>query len=227
MARKTLLVVLALIKTNMKKLILIFVLLIPFYTKAEYDKWNFKIAIKTFEGKELVGYGVTVIELNTDSLGNSNYLIKTLTEGQDSLLIYRNRIAYNNTSDKAPMHTTEYVLLNRIAISSKSIKSMKISDWDRGSTLCGIDNEITLSDRSWMNKKPIEIVHVFAHSCEYDIFIHEKNSKLDALVQEFKKVAKKYEKSEDPINVDEIRAHQKLIKKMKGLKVVVISFCTC
>jgi hypothetical protein len=212
----------------MKKILLIVGLLISSYTKAEYNEWNFKITIKTVEGKEVIGYGRTIKDaINTDSLENTNYLIKNLTEERDNIYIYLNRIVYTNTSDMAPMQSAEYVLLNRVAIASEFIQSLKISEWKMGSTLSNIDNNITLSDTSWIYHKPVTVVHINANSCEYDIFIHKKSKKLDSVIQEFKAVAKKHETDDDPVNVEEMREHQQLIREMQGLKVVVISFCTC
>ena len=212
----------------MKNLILILVLLIPLYTKAEYNEWNFKIDIKTVEGKELIGYGRTINEaLTTDSLENTNYLINNLTDERDSLYVYLNRIVYITTFEVGQMQSTEYVLLNRIAIASKSIHRLKISEWKMGSTLSNIENNITLSDTSWIYHKPVTVEHIYGNSCKYNIFIHKKSKKLDSIIKEFKEVAKKHGKDKDPINVQEIREYQELIRKMKGLKVVVISFCTC
>jgi 3-hydroxy-3-methylglutaryl CoA synthase len=101
-----------------------------------------------------------------------------------------------------------------------SVKKIEVSNIEWGSYLNNIANTLSLKDSIWMKNKPIKTIHVpsygSGYSCEFDIFVHEKNEKLEVLIENMLQISKK-----------EIKSNFEQIEKMEGMKVVVISFCTC
>tara|TARA_R110002012_G_scaffold321222_1_gene548216 strand:- start:65 stop:655 length:591 start_codon:yes stop_codon:yes gene_type:complete len=195
---------------------------------AEYGKWNYEITLKTIEGKTFFGYGKTHLDLNKDFLSDRDYLIKKLSNSNDSIFFYTNRISYKNTSDLATMQSTEYLLFEKKGFNTNSIKTINVFNLERGSTLSGIENELTVQDTVWLKKHALNIIHFSSSSCEFDIFVHEENDELSTIIDNMKMISEKYFNPENPeVNIDETNQYFEEIKKMKGMKVVVFAFCTC
>lgn len=199
------------------------------YTQAEYTEWHLKLRIETKDGQVLKGYYRTGWEIRHDSAQNTGYLIKRLRRYGDSLCVYQVRLSYNNQSPKAVMAGPVYQLLRPKCIPLAQVKSASASGIEAKSYLMSFGRSFRPRDSLWMKQKPLRIIHASTPNCEYDFFIHEESHRLEELLRRFKQIADKYGQGLEYLPPDDAKKQEAIIKEIvdKGLRVVIISFCTC
>ena len=121
-----------------------------------------------------------------------------------------------------------YKLVDISEINPSAISEIKITDSFSYRYLTTISNDLTLSDRSWMKTVPVEKIITGGYYCDYQIFVHKKSAKITEIRKELDVKMKKWEDielSSHNVNTygNEIR---KIIDKLNGLQVVVVSFCS-
>ena len=159
------------------------------------------------------------------------------TNEKDTLRYYQDRIIYEYGDSIA-----YYFNIKNIPI--ENIKTITVEKLKREASYEWISSELQLSDTTWMKKEPIKKVEFGAEwgfICSYRIFIHAKSEKVDKIVRqlelkwkEIKDIDKRQEEAENDEmerklygqKLDKGDEMWKIIKQLKGEKVVVISECT-
>lgn len=194
-----------------------------------YYTANLKLKIQTSEGKTIIGYSSFSPNylLDKDSILSTNYLMKQLSS-KNILNYFSNRLTYEY---KYPREKEKriFIDLNPKQLSISKIKSLEIIENILTSSYVGVSNQLELMDSSWINSDIIEIIEVEGEYCSYDIFIHEKNPKLNELIKNLEKQVQKFFNA---ITLEENLELVVLNKKMDILfdeiskfKAVVISTC--
>lgn len=223
----------------MKTLIILFCLL--FCTALVHadgrSYFSIQVLFETKSGEKIIGwveYDITTDWNEIDSVKQEGYLKKHFM-GKDCIDstgyidYYKHRIHY--TLDfldslgqqiqywswtKLDWHNLAYKDIRRISV-------LQVEDvrkyWDKSGIvyIMSIENEISASDTIWMKRKPVQKFTFNGDACSFDLIIHERNSKTDALVKELKELELLLEK--DPEKDEKILSR---MQKIKGLKVIVL-----
>lgn len=232
-------------------------LFLPFIVFAEYNGHQIEFTIELNNGEKVIGYNYLASVYQSDKTIDykefleKNYEIVLRNQYNDSLgelTYFLNRIKYNYLDYNGDSRFI-YTLTDKKAIDKQQIKSFKIIELTSQSYAIGISTEHKWEDRFWMSKNPIEKISTAGYLCEFQIFIHETNSNIEQLKKKLEIVAieldkeikeqqkilensngKSYHEAGDKIEELEgfidIRISE-LLQEFNGMKVVIISMCTC
>jgi hypothetical protein len=156
-----------------------------------------------------------------DSLGNIDY--------------YKYRVHYSYEfidSNKQQIKYESYTKLewgNLLYSEIRNITVLHVDDvrkkWNDTNIVCVmyIENQIVACDTLWMKRKPIQKFSFKGDACSFELIVHERNSKIDSLVKELKKLEMKLVNDQEKDEKMLIR-----MQKIKGLKVIVlVPPCLC
>lgn len=225
-------------------LILFFTILFSISAKAEiYSGYQLTLTIENINGQKSKGYAhIPAAYFELDSIQNTVYLKRVLSrwfEADDDTLIYfKERIVYNYKTSitGTSQETYTYYLTEKTQIPLVSIKSITIDeviDWGYVTSILVLKES---SDLSWLKEKPTKSYLFSSYLCEeIQVFVYEKNDKIDKLVNELIEVHKEIdevETNEKSPNYNNTKYHneltdkeEKIYEKMKGYKIVVVSTC--
>lgn len=237
-----------------KILVVILTVLFSFSAKAEYNGYHISFTIEKVNGQKIKGYAyIAAAYLNLDSLQNTKYLKKALDQDRQedwadrkSLTYYKSRIVYNYTSVFDQQSSHEYYLTEEATLGYKSIKKITVDDMIDWSYLSGM-TVLKTSDLTWLDSKPAKSYALSAFLCDYQLFVHENNKKIDTIIGRAQSLMEELALLEHNISEqqsngsenDEIEAqldeiHEKIddeiskaIKQLEGYNIVIVSFCTC
>lgn len=239
------------------KLCFLCTLFIPLLATAEYNGHQIEFNLELTNGKMIKGYNYLPDVYQKDrSQDYTDFLeahyelvLKNPFEDQmGSYAYFEKRIKYEYTLyDENPLFI--FTLIDKKSIDLSTIKSFKIIRLIPQSYLINVSSTHQWKDRKWM-QKPTKNVHSFGGTfCSNDVFIHKKNKKTEKLIEALEKKSKDLENElqdqykllrntdgepkfdiEEKIDQLEEEMDDKiydLIAPFHGMKVVVITMCTC
>lgn len=185
-------------------------------TFADYNKCELEIILTSVNGNESRIFVSFSGYVEPDSANNFSYLKQRFIEGnilneENVLLGHQDRYTCGGI----------YIYFSHFNISLDSIKTLNVTDIFNGSYMEAIQSKIELKDTIWFTKTPIQEIQLKDGAFDYDIFIFERNKKLNNLIESFKSEYKNTFGAEVGDDNTKIRA---LIEKMNKYKVVVTSF---
>ncbi|WP_018342690.1 hypothetical protein [Cytophaga aurantiaca] len=183
---------------------------------ADYDKSELEITLTSVNGSETRIFVSFSGYVEPDSVNSFSYLKQRFIEGN---ILNEENVLFG--FDDRYTCGGIYIYFSQTYISLDSIKSLKVNDLFNGSYMEGIESKIELEDKSWFTKTPIQEIQLKDGQFDYDIFIFERNKKLDNLIESFKYEYKKTFGAEVGDDNSKIR---ELIEKMNKYKVVVTIF---
>lgn len=232
----------------MKKLILIFIIIVPIFAFAEYNGVHAKFTIELKNGHQIAGYKYIAHGNNTlqykQKLENDpkSFLFNQFTYEPGEYGYYTERLEYPY------QEITLYKLINPIEIKIDEIKTVEIIGLITASYAIQIVGDYEAKDQVWMNSKPIESYSDFDEICTYNTFIHttdniseEVQDKITRIIKDAESMIKKKEtefNSQDENNeyddeqIQDICKERnskilELLKEHNQLKIVTVSICTC
>jgi hypothetical protein len=168
----------------MKKILILFLLLLSAPLFAEYGSYQIQFTLEDVNRNVSKGYcQITASYLNLDSLENSEYLKKTLscqiTQDVDTFYYYKARLKYEyqNLYDSSVGKSKIYSLLDETAVSMSAIKTIKIDDMIGSGYSNNILNELKLSDTTWMKIPHVSRFITNGVFCSFEVFVHKKSKK--------------------------------------------------
>ena len=246
-----------LLKIILSNLVLLFLLFLPANVFAEYNGHHIEFMIEMDDGSEIHAYNYLSFVYRKDQtlpyqmFLEENYHLILKNQYVDSLgemTYFQSRIKYNYEDFDGRAHSI-YTILNKKSIDTAMVKTFKIIGLIDQSYAIGISSQHQLADSLWMNNKSLERCSFGGLFCSNDLYIHEESNEVKTIVKELAKVSaelqKEYEKLEEDIRYsegeDRDQAEEKLMKleegsddrffdvlnKLSGLKVVIITMCTC
>ena len=235
------------------KILVILLLVLSSYTlKAEYNGWYIQFKITTNADSSILGWAyVAEAYFKKDSINNSNYLIERFDvldhQQRGTINFYHHLLTYRFKSFAGDDEKI-YTMLAEDSIEVNEIKSIEVLKMHEFWYLQGVVSKHEISDTTWMQTPVLERITTGGELCTWDIFVHQKSEAIENLKATLSTIEKKYsnkiEAIEDELNYAE-GDHEKLeheidnlleqkedemyekIKKFKGNKVVIISFCSC
>lgn len=236
-------------------LVVIVTFLLSFSAQAEYDGYHISFTIEDTKGVRSKGYAyVAAAYLNTDSLQNTNYLIKALDQNRQdewdkktTLAYYKSRIIYNYFSIPDQQRQYEYFLTGEITFKDSLIRKITIIEMIDWGYLSGI-SMLKTNDFSWAESEPIKAYSFSSDLCSWQILVHEKDKSIERIINKVELLAKEKEIIEQEIDQQDLQdlnnteelSHKleiinqaieeqvgKAIKQLKGYKVAVVTYCTC
>lgn len=240
-----------------KKRLLFFILFLPLIVFAEYNGHQIKFSIEFKDGIEITGYNYLASVYQKDKsisykeFLENNYELILRNQYNDSIgefTYFQNRIKYDY-KDYDGEKRFIYTLTNKKEIDKYNIKKFKITELTNQSYAIGISTNHEWKDRLWMQTEPAEKYAFGGIFCSHDIYIHEKNEETDKIINvlntvslNFEKAIKKqreimkvsdgkhYYEAEDKIKKIEEEIDGKISEELQGfngMKVVIITMCTC
>lgn len=220
-----------------KILTFIFLLALSLSLRAEYDGYYISFTIEQVNGKKQKGYVyMASAYLDMDSLHNTNYLKRALGgkdgDDQDSMTYFKHRIDYHyrNTWDSSiSSKYTTYYLTGQKKMPFRLIKKITIDEMIDHTYLFGISTDLKLADTSWIKTEPVKILSYSGYLCSYQVMVHQQSKRLTEVLKRLDAKQKQLSSMElDSENGDKADEEiGKLISELEGLKVVVITECTC
>lgn len=240
-----------------KNLFAYILLLLPLSAFAEYNGHQIEFIIETTDGREIHGYNyLAMVSIQDESLSYQEYLeanfeIVLNNHFNDSVgthAYFQHRIKYNFTNLYGGTGFI-YTLTDKRSIDTNKVKSFKIIGLTDQSYAVGISTGHDYKDRIWMAGEPLEKYGFGGTFCSHDIFLHETNRETDRIIAELQKVSDDFEKELKELN-EEMRssdgaahweAEEKIdnleeeidekisnvLQNFSGMKVVIITMCTC
>ncbi len=207
--------------------------------KAEYNGYHIQFKVETKQGDTQIGYVyVASAYFNTDSINNTNYLIKALDQSgkewlkRDSLVYFKERIKYEyrNVGDSLGPKNPIYTLDNRQIISAENIQSISVLDLIDYTYIISISSQLSIADTSWINTPPVQSFMAGGYLCYHQIFVHAPSKKVEAAIKAIKAI----ENATDPEEIDyhdgddlDEKIWEIISTICREDKIVVISECTC
>lgn len=241
----------------LRNVLTFFYLFLPFIALAEYNGHQIEFTIELKNGNKIHGYNYLASVYQKDKTISyqefleRNYEIVLRHHYNDSLeelTYFENRIKYNYL-DYDGEERFIYTLTDKRTIEKQQIKSLKIIELTDQSYAIGISSTHNWEDRFWMSIKPIEKISTGGYLCENQIFVHQDNPKIEQIKKELKKVSidfdkkineqkeimkysngKEYLQAEKEIEELENKIDREiseLLQKFHGMRVVIISMCSC
>ena len=237
--------------------LLILILFLPFIVFAEYNGHQIKFSIELNDGVEIIGYNYLASVYQKDksisykAFLENNYELILRNQYNDSLgefTFFQNRIKYNY-KDYNGENRFIFTLTDKKEIDKNNIKTFKIIELTDQSYAIGISTNHMWKDRLWMKNKPTERQSFGGTFCSHDIYIHEKNNDTDKIIDALKKLSLNFEKAikeqqqimdhsdgnhyyeaKEKIEKIEEDIDNKISEELQnfnGMKVVIITMCTC
>lgn len=207
--------------------------------KAEYNGYHLQFEIETVKGNKIIGYSYVYSSFfNSDSINDTNYLVKVLDLSNDgvdgdSLHYFMDRIKYkyrqvgDSQGEKIPIYTLD----NKQVIPDKEIRSIDILESINQTYMIGISSPLSISDTTWTNKEPLKSYSFGAYLCYHQIFIHKNSKEIENIITRLSAKQKKTGKYEidqetgDKLDAEFSRIIEELI--LLDEKIVVITECSC
>jgi hypothetical protein len=240
-----------------KKKLLFFILFLPFIAFAEYNGHQIKFSIELKDGIEIIGYNyLSSVYQKDKSISykeflENNYELILRNQYSDSIgefTYFQNRIKYDY-KDYDEKKRFIYTLTDKKEIDKNNIKKFKIIELTDQSYAIGISTNHEWKDRLWMKTEPIEKNSFGGTFCSHDIYIHEKNDETDKIINVLKNISLNFEKAikeqqeimehsdgkyyyeaEEKIEKIEEEIDSKISEELQhfdGMKIVIITMCTC
>jgi hypothetical protein len=240
---------------SMKQFLVTILLLACHFAAAEYNGWYITFKITTTANQEITGHTYKASAyLDEDSLESSTYLIRHLNRvgltPDDPVFRYsKDLLEYTYVPILATETAKAYSLLNERSIPLAEIKRIVIIDMIDFGYLLNIAGNHSLVDTIWMKTPALESAYVDGYLCSYEVYVHEQSENTIAVLREMSEFNAKnkgkieaweaemkdamgayYQELEQKINdfqesLDEKAS--KIMAKLAGEKVVIISFCSC
>ena len=202
----------------------------PGFTRVE-----FTIDLK--KGKAVKGIAdVYDFEQYKDSLNNSEFMMRVMTwqsgeDRPDSLLFYTHTFYYTYARQEGTDVTnyTSCQLVGEKGVPFSAIKKIRIDKYTP--MACGgIVNTMKMADTTWANKKPLRVLTLNGYLCGFEVFIHETNPKVDAIIAELEARQSAFGENLETVDEEEYQVDNEffdILHKLQGEKVVVLESCTC
>jgi hypothetical protein len=200
--------------------------------RAEFGGSHFSFTIETNKGELIKGYTYVYNSyFNQDSINDIIYLKRIFLpeDKAENLPFFKYRIEYNcpffgNNSENG---YKLYQLMGKIEIPLSSIKGIKINDSFEYGSFAEISNPLNISDTAWMKKKPIKKIEMIGYLCTYQVIVHQNSKKMGDILKQLKAKYNEYDPDNLPMDTNLNNELDKIFKKMKGCKAVVITECSC
>lgn len=231
--------------------------MLPFFALAEYNGHQVEFVMTLTDGSKIEGYNYLPSVFRKDeSLSykvylEQNYELILNNQFNDSVgdwAYFEHRIKYYFAHEEGN-HGFIYMLTDKKGIDQHNVESVSILSLTNQSYAIGISSFHKYEDREWMSSKAIERHSYGGRFCTNDIFIHEKNAQTDSILQALNNVTFehriKIQALEDEMSYSDgepyYEAEQKindldeefdslifeLLQYFDGVKVVIITMCTC
>lgn len=215
---------------------ILFLSLLNLPAKAEYSGFHFSFEINTKDGRILKAYSyVAEYYWNNDSLNNQQYLLRSLGYqsgiSDDTFYYFSNRLTYDyqNPEDSTGERYQVYQLIDQAKLHKREIQEIKIIDQFEFTYTLNIYNLLSAQDLKWMHKEPKMRVRYGVYLCDFLICVHEESNKVKSALRLFSELEEKYKLDEE--NSDALEKYQeefeKILKTLKGEKVVIVAGCSC
>ncbi|KAB2814101.1 hypothetical protein [Phaeocystidibacter luteus] len=232
----------------MKSVAVLFALLFSILVRAEYNSTIFEFELNTKAGV-VSAYINTTAGIPEDKMDEPRWLTYYLDPrpNQEYFHFHKELVEYTHV----PWMDTLYLLVVEDSIHIDSIQSFSIANTIDWSYLWGdqILSEVDADDLDWLYSPPTRTATLSAELCEYSIQSHASNEGIENFWTEFEKLSalydSKYERlhqkmveadhsQTDAINREMQRLEEQtsvhleiLLSEYIGLKIVVITFCSC
>ncbi len=241
---------------SLKFALILFLLLVLFKGRAEYNGYHLKFSIETIEGQIIDGYNyIAAAYFDLDSARNSDYLVKRFSSPMfihpphGSVYFFKNRLRYDyQQGDDLEIYHI-YGVLDSSSIPNRRVKSITLISVINQNYLTSIFNKLSIKDTIWMKFKPKEYKRYVGYLCDYTVFIHQKTkvteeadielqallanyqAKIEELEEEMK-FANGQERTDLKKQIDDLSNEideqlAEIISKLNGQKVVILGTCTC
>ncbi|MGB6035620.1 MAG: hypothetical protein WBG42_05085 [Cryomorphaceae bacterium] len=222
--------------------------LLSLFVYGQYGGNHFEFDIELANGDirhgyQYIGGGFSVSDDSVKSLFRSKpeYLLRNDRKDEfGELSYYEKRIEYSYPSQYHGLNLMAYILTSKVGIHGAEIKSLdqiKMFPYP-GSTW--VENAHRAEDEVWMQSEVITQRFFNGTLCSYEVFFHDKNTRLDLILKELDYHINAVNKLWEEINTtrdnhDEIwdLIHDittkvgELVKEFDQEKVVVVADCTC
>lgn len=239
------------------RLSILIILLLPFAASAEYNGHQIEFRIEMSDGESFIGYnylsdlGHADSSLTYEEFLEKNYELILRNQFNDMVgewTCYKHRIKYDYL-DYDGTKSSIHVLIDKRSINKLEIQSFEIIELIDQSYLIGVSSIHKWEDRIWMSKAPVEQFSTGGYLCDHQVFIHENDPTIEQMKKELERVQAEFEKEineqqqimefsdGDPYYEAENRIEElenelddniaDVIFGYDGLKIVIISMCTC
>jgi hypothetical protein len=231
--------------------------MLPVLAVAEYNGHQIEFVMNLTDGSEIHAYNYLPTTYRKDESVSyaayleQNYELVLNNQFNDSVgdwAYYAYRIKYN-FADEEGNDGFIYMLTDKKGIDKVKIESIHIISLTDQSYAIGISSYHAYEDRLWMSINAIEMHSYGGRFCSHDIFIHEKSAETDVILQALEDVIVSHElkikaleevmsnsdgapyyEAEESINDLEEELDVEIsgvLQNFDGMKVVIITMCTC
>lgn len=234
-------------------IIILFILLSP-KSYGEYNGWFIKFEIETTSNTVIIGHVyIASAYFNEDSTNSNSYLLKRFDlldyNSNGNIHFYKNLLKYECAPYDSINPNFVYTILNEDSIPTNQVRNISVSKMISFGYLTSIGSNHDMKDTTWMKTPPVQLESAGGYFCDWQIFVHDKNEETDRIINEVNTLKLKftaelqeleeelgylngeeYERAKEKIQKKEESMDgqfPKIIGKFNGLKVVVITFCSC
>lgn len=224
---------------------------------AEYNGHQLEFKIIMHSGKELMGYQYLPQVFKEDENQSYEEFLEEhvevvlrndFSDGLGEHAYFNKRIVYSYLGYGSDSNEI-MVLVDKRSILIDSVQSLEILSMISQTYMIGVSSLHDWSDRHWMKSPPHEKITTGGYLCDHQVFVHEDHSRtanikqaLDSLMLDFEKQIKEQEEimrfsdGEDYYNAQEKISELEyaldekvymILEKFEGMKVVIVSGCTC
>ena len=240
-----------------KNLLSLFLLFLPCLASAEYNGHQIEFTITLTDGKEIHGYNyLAMVHRRDESIGYQEFLEQNpemvlRNQFNDSVgewTYFEHRIRYDYLSYGRDSSFI-YTLIDKKSVEKHTVASLTIIGLTDQSYAIGVSSGHEYEDRIWMTSEPVERHSFGGIFCSTDIFIHEKTAETDQVIQELEQISADFDQQVkaqeaemkyadgEPYYQAEAKLEQieeamdgkisAVLQRFDGLKVVLITMCTC
>lgn len=227
-----------------------------FWSRADYNGHHIEFVLALEDGTKETGYAYLADVYDYDpstsytAFLEENYSLFLKEDFDQKVTTYRyfkHRIQYHYT-DPVGTASTAYCLTEPSTVSKAAIKNIQINALIEFSYAKGISKH-QWSDRKWMQKPAVDQYALEVKLCTYELYVHQASKKVKKLLQALKKLEKKCEEERNDLEenwegstdyndmdwrmaVEQLQDEQAkqlraILNQFEGLKVVVITTCSC
>lgn len=206
-------------------LLLILALACTMAARADFESYHLEFSIETYNGKIHKAYNHFVAgSFKADSLHLQDYftdVMKKLSDdGKGNFSFYQKRYTYLY-ADYPEAESKFYYVADSTALRLSSIKKITLIEKHPAYYDTYLDN--INNDAAWTKSVPVGHYEVSGFFCSYRIIIHQKSKAVDEALKELRALEEKFAENDEDCDNVLLAALQKL----KGLKVVIVTSCSC
>ena len=158
---------------------------------AEYSGWFIQFTLERMDHSKTMGHVyVASAYFDQDSIQDQGYVLSRFhmlhNLENDTLVFFRHRITYRYSMNEGSERAEVHGLLNKDSIPLADIRSIQILEMIDFWYLEGISSDHTISDTAWMKEAPVQYVAVNGYLCSHQVFVHARDERTDAVLEEMK-----------------------------------------